>query len=41
MAGHARYTVVIDACVFYSMLQSDVLMRLCHPRPFCGQAEAS
>ncbi len=29
MAGHARYTVVIDACVFYSMLQSDALMSLC------------
>ena len=29
MAGHARYTVVIDACVFFSMLQSDALMSLC------------
>lgn len=29
MAGHARYTVVIDACVFYSMLQSDAMMSLC------------
>jgi len=28
MAGHARYTVVIDACVFYSMLQSDAIMSL-------------
>lgn len=29
MAGHARYTVLIDACVFYSMLQSDAIMSLC------------
>ena len=29
MAGHARYTAVIDACVFYRMLNTDVLMSLC------------
>lgn len=29
MAGHVRYTAVIDACVFYGMLKTDVLMSLC------------
>ena len=29
MAGHVRYTAVIDACVFYAMLKTDVLMSLC------------
>lgn len=28
MAGHVRYTAVIDACVFYGMLKTDVLMSL-------------
>lgn len=29
MAGHVRYTAVIDACVFYGMLKTDALMSLC------------
>ena len=29
MAGHVRYTAVIDACVFFGMLKTDVLMSLC------------
>lgn len=29
MAGHVRYTAVIDACVFYGMLKTDTLMSLC------------
>lgn len=29
MAGHAHYTVVVDACVFYSGLKTDALMSLC------------
>lgn len=29
MAGHARYTAVIDACVFYGMLKTDAIMSLC------------
>ena len=29
MAGHFRYTAVIDACVFYGMLKTDALMSLC------------
>lgn len=29
MAGHVRYTVIIDACVFYGMLKTDALMSLC------------
>jgi len=28
MAGHARYTAVLDACVLYSVLMSDALMSL-------------
>jgi hypothetical protein len=28
MAGHVRYTAVIDACVFFGMLKTDVLMSL-------------
>lgn len=29
MAGHVRFTAVIDACVFYGMLKTDTLMSLC------------
>lgn len=29
MAGHVRYTAVIDACVFYGMLKTDALMSIC------------
>lgn len=29
MAGHVRYTAVIDACVFFGMLKTDVLISLC------------
>lgn len=29
MAGHVRYTAVIDACVFYGMLKTDALLSLC------------
>jgi len=29
MAGHIRYTAVIDACVFYGMLKTDALLSLC------------
>ena len=29
MAGHVRYTAVIDACVVYGMLKTDTLMSLC------------
>ena len=29
MAGHVRYTAVIDACVFFGMLKTDALMSLC------------
>lgn len=28
MAGHVRYTAIIDACVFYGMLKTDALMSL-------------
>jgi len=28
MAGHARYTAVLDACVLYSQALSDALMSL-------------
>ena len=46
MAGHVRYTAVIDACVFYGMLKTDALMSLCvwknpHATPddFCAVFE--
>ena len=29
MAGHVRYTAIIDACVFFGMLKTDALMSLC------------
>lgn len=29
MAGHVRYTAIIDACVFFGMLKTDLLMSLC------------
>jgi predicted nucleic acid-binding protein len=29
MAGHVRFTAVIDACVFYGMLKTDTLRSLC------------
>ena len=28
MAGHARYTVVLDACVLYSIVMTDALLSL-------------
>ncbi len=37
MAGHVRYTAVIDACVFYGMLKTDVLMSLCTRRLFAAK----
>ena len=37
MAGYARYTAVIDACVFYGMLKTDALMSLCVRRLFAAK----
>ncbi len=37
MAGHPRYTVVIDACVFYGMLKTDALMSLCERGLFAAK----
>jgi predicted nucleic acid-binding protein len=37
MAGHLRYTAVIDACVFYGMLKTDALMSLCHRGLFAAK----
>lgn len=37
MAGHPRYTVVIDACVFYGMLKTDILMSLCERGLFAAK----
>lgn len=37
MAGHVRYTAVIDACVFFGMLKTDVLMSLCTRRLFAAK----
>ena len=37
MAGHARYTAVLDACVLYPMALSDALMSLASKGLFAGK----
>jgi len=37
MAGHARYTAVLDACVLYPVALSDALMSLASKGLFAGK----
>ena len=32
MAGHVRYTALLDACVLYPLATTDALMNLAHVR---------